>query len=387
MLCTSSVHLFLFVFGCNANVASTSIVSPFEVPSHFPQIHQSDLTAERVELGRWLFFDTRLSRDATRSCGICHEPAKAFSDGLVRSIGIENTQLPLNSLPLFNVYWREELTWSKQLTDLQTHMSLPLFASDPVEMGMEKELLKDRLKDSEKYLELFSRAFPNSSDPITVENTIQAIADFTSTIISGNSAYDRWLLGEENLDPLVEQGMDLFYSEELQCSQCHGGLFFDQPNPETTQLNTRHGYFNTGQYHLNEEGAYPQNAQGLIETTQDPEDMGKFRTPTLRNLSYTYPWMHDGTQISLEHIIKSYARGGRLIESGAFEGDGSRNPHKSNLLNGFTISESEIQALTAFLESLNDDTFVINPQWQTPFCTERDGAVINEPCESAFQID
>lgn len=348
---------------------------------------QSTLTEARVELGRWLFFDTRLSRDGTRSCGICHEPAKAFSDGLVRSLGIENTPLPLNSLPLFNIYWREELTWSNRITDLRTHMLIPLFESEPVEMGMEEELLVHRLKNNERYVSFFSLAFPEQSNAITTENTIQAIADFTSTIVSGNSAYDRWLLGEESLDPIVEKGMDLFYSQDLQCSQCHGGLFFDQPNPETTQVTSRHGYFNTGQYNIDEEGSYPENAQGLIESTGAPEDMGKFRVPTLRNLNYTYPWMHDGTQISLKHIIKTYARGGRLLESGPYQGDGSLNPHKSSLIRGFSISEEEIDALISFLDSLQDDSLIHADQWQTPFCVEVDGIITNAPCENPFQVD
>lgn len=373
--------------GCTPELSFDSDTSLFEIPSHFPHMDQSNLIAERVELGRWLFFDTRLSRDGTRSCGICHEPAKAFSDGLVRSLGIENTPLPLNSLPLFNIYWREELTWSNRIADLRTHMLIPLFESEPVEMGMEEELLEDRLKNNERYVSLFSLAFPEQTNAVTTENTIQAIADFTSTIVSGNSAYDKWLLGEESLEPIIEQGMDLFYGQELQCSQCHGGLFFDQPNPETTQVTSRHGYFNTGQYNIDEEGSYPENAQGVIESTGVPEDMGKFRVPTLRNLNYTYPWMHDGTQISLRHIIKAYARGGRLLESGPYQGDGSLNPHKSSLIRGFSISEEEIDALISFLDSLQDESLIHADKWHNPFCVEVDGIIANEPCETPFQVD
>ena len=266
-------------------------------------------------------------------------------------------------------------------------MSLPLFQTDPVEMGMNKDLLEYRLNENETYRRLFSRAFPDETVSITTENAIEAISNFVSTITSGNSTYDKWLLGEEDLEPMVEQGMNLFYSEELQCSACHGGLFFDQPSPELTHISTRHGYFNTGQYNIDGDGSYPANAQGLIGSTGNPEDMGRFRTPTLRNLSYTYPWMHDGTQISLEHIIKAYARGGRVIESGTFQGDGSLNPYKSDLISGFSITDDEILALVAFLESLHDDDLIIDSRWQSPFCMERDGMIINTPCEDPFQFN
>ncbi len=373
---------------CSSETLSDPIDEYLDLPTHFPPFAPSQqLTLETIELGRLLFYDTRLSVDGSRSCGVCHEQSKAFTDGLIRGLGVDNTPLPLNSLSLVNIAWREELTWNQQIVDIAEHMQTPLFGSNPIEMGMNETLLQSRLQESEVYHSLFANAFPDQETPITATNTVRAIADFTLTMVSGNSPYDRWILGEDSLDSKALQGMDLFFGEALRCSACHAGLFFDQPDPLQVQEDTRHGYFNTGQYNIDEDGRYPDSAQGLIQVTGNPEDMGKFRTPTLRNLAYTYPWMHDGTETSLRNILNSYARGGRLLESGPNPGDGRLNPYKSDLIGGFSLTDSEVDALIAFLESLNDDQLLTLERLQSPFCMERQGVVINAPCEPGFLPD
>jgi cytochrome c peroxidase len=356
-----------------------------DAPSHFPLAESFETTSARLELGRHLFYDTRLSVNGTRSCGICHEQAKAFSDGLVQSLGVHNDPIPFNSIALFNLAWKTELTWNKQIEEVSIHMEIPLFSTNPVEMGMTDALLEERLQRSEMYVDLFTEAFPEESEPLTTSNTIQAIADFSNSIVSGDSPYDRWLLGEADLETDVLEGLTLF--QELGCGACHGGVFFDQPDPERTGIEGRHGYFNTGLYNLEDTGSYPIAAQGLYETTREMEDMGKFRVPTLRNLTYTYPWMHDGSEISLKHIIESYARGGRQITSGPNQGDGRLNPYKSELIDGFEITDTEIDQLILFLESLNDDTLIQDTRWKNPFCIERQGIIINEPCTPPFEMD
>ena len=185
----------------------------------------------------------------------------------------------------------------------------PLFDNEPPEMGMTERLLEERLVDFERYLDLFDRAFPNDVDPINTDNAISAIASFTRSIISSSSRYDQWIQGETSFTAEEEQEMELFRSDRLKCSMCHGGIFFDQP-VEGFGTSERHGYFNTGLYNLN--GAYPETAQGLIETTGNQNDMGAFRVPTLRNLDATYPWMHDGSEIRLRNIIENYAASGRV---------------------------------------------------------------------------
>ena len=360
-----------------------------DVPSHFPPVPAlEDWTPsqESVLLGRWLFYDVRLSKDATRSCGICHEQEKAFTDGLVRSIGINNTPLSRNALSLVNVAWRTELTWSGQFPDVATHMSDPLFTAEPVEMGMTEALLKQRLTNSDIYPALFAQAFPDDDDPITANNAIRAIADFTRTIISGDSPYDRWLQGDNTLNESALRGMDLFYGSKMNCAACHDGLFFDAPAADVLS-EQRHGYFNTGQYDIDGLGSYPPHSSGLFEQTGQPEDTGRFRTPSLRNLTATYPWSHDGTHLTLADRLADYARGGRKLDSGPHQGDGRDNPYKSDLITGFEMTEGEGQDLLSFLQALDDDHLLVAPDLATPFCVTRRGVVINEPCEPPFSLD
>ena len=120
--------------------------------------------------------------------------------------------------------------------------------------------------------------------------------------------------------------------------------------------------------------AISDNAQGLIELTGDPTDMGVFRVPTLRNLEATYPWMHDGTEIDLRNIIRNYASGGRVIQTGTNAGDGRLNPHKSDLIQGFAITEDEIDAVLAFLDALNDEVLLMDERYASPFCIEQRGS-------------
>lgn len=370
--------------GCTRDTAK----APFEpqVPRHFPRWpdQRPTVTAEQVELGRWLFYDRRLSIDGSRSCGICHDQARGFADGLSRGVGIDNALLNLNSPSVFNIAWRTELTWFKQLSSVESHMMGPLFTNHPVEMGLTEDLLHARLNDFERYSSLFKEAFPADVEPITTKNTITAISAFTRSIISSNSRYDHYLEGSLSLTSQEEQGMALFFSDRLRCSFCHGGVFFDEPST-VVGASQRHGYFNTGLYNIGGEGAYPDNAQGLIELTGNTIDMGVFRVPTLRNLESTYPWMHDGSEIDLRNIIRNYAAGGRVIQTGFNAGDGRLNPHKSDSIQGFDITEDEIDAVLAFLDALNDEVLLTDERYASPFCIEQRGEVINSPCEPHFR--
>ena len=378
------------LIACRSELGDTGVIDrPFWVPAHYPPLPQTipEFTDAQLELGRWLFYDVRLSQNGTRSCGTCHEQIKAFTDGLAQGLGINNSILPLNTLSLANVAWRTELTWSSQLETVESHMRIPLFNTNPVEMGMTDELIIERLTEYDPYNEMFDLAYPTDGSPISVENTIAAIAAFTTTIVDGQSEYDKWLQGESQFSPEAQEGHRLFYGDEMKCGACHGGLFFDQPDPEMTAQNGRHGYFNTGQYHINAQGDYPPQAQGLIEQTGKAEDMGRFRTPSLRNLSFTKPWLHDGTEFTVDSILQAYARGGRKLESGAFPGDGHDNPYKSELIEGFTLTEDRKMALMAFLNTLDDPNLLENPRLKSPFCIQQAGEIINAPCETPYLVN
>ena len=174
-------------------------------------------------------------------------------------------------------------------------------------------------------------------------------------------------------------------SDELQCFRCHGGPFFDQPLAINGTLEAEPGYFNTGLYNVDGEGGYPSSAQGLYALTGDPSNMGQFRTPSLRNVSVTGPWGHDGSFASLENVIQAYARGGRLVQSGANAGDGALNQWKDARIQGFEISPSEVSDLIAFLHTLTDEAMLDKPEYADPFC--RDAETDQIDCIRPFIMD
>jgi cytochrome c peroxidase len=161
--------------------------------------------------------------------------------------------------------------------------------------------------------------------------------------------------------------MDLFFSERLECFHCHNGFNFTLSTTHESSAFTERPFHNTGLFNIGGTGAFPVNNQGIFEFTQQAEDMGKFRAPTLRNLAYTAPYMHDGSIATLDEVIDFYSMGGRNISEGPLAGDGRRNPFKSNFISGFSITQQEREDLKNFLESLSDPTFVTDPRFSDPF--------------------
>jgi len=336
------------------------------------------MSAEKVALGKLLFYDFQISVDGGRSCGICHEPAKGFTDGFVKAVGTAGDIHPRNTLSVANVAWRESLTWrDPSVVSLEDQLLSPLMGIEPiVEMGMggEEALLLERLSDYAPYPELFEAVWPDEPTPISVDNLARAIAAYERTLITADSPYDQYLLGEEGaMSEAALRGMALFFGERLGCGSCHSGLFLDRPLDGDGQLADAPGYFNTGLYNLDGEGAYPPDDPGLAAITGDPADTGAFRTPSLRNVSATGPWSHDGTVASLEDALDNYARGGRLLEDVAYAGDGASNPYKSPLIAGFAISEEERADVVAFLEALTDWESLSDPRYADPFCRDDSG--------------
>ncbi len=332
------------------------------------------MSAAKVELGRHLFYDTRLSGNETMSCASCHEQALAFTDGRARSTGSTGAFTPRSSMSLANVAYFSTLTWANPLLlDLEAQAVVPMFSREPVELGLSglKDDLLARLRAEPRYAALFPRAFPEATEPFTVQNVVRALATFQRTLISGRSPYDRAAYGGEP-DALTEparRGLLLFNSERLECFHCHTGFqFSDSVVWEGTTRSVR--FHNTGLYNLGGTGAYPEGGTGLTEFTGLPEDMGRFRAPSLRNIAVTAPYMHDGSIATLDEVLDHYAAGGRTIASGPHAGVGSLSPYRSDFLVGFTLSPEERADVIAFLESLTDEGFLTDPRhadpWPTP---------------------
>lgn len=328
--------------------------------------------AAKVKLGRHLFFDRRLSFNQTKSCAGCHAPQFAFTDGYRRSFGATADLHLRNSEPLFNLAFLQRFTAANPtFTTLEQQMGNPLYNTKFIELGVtghETEIL-NRLQNSSLYRELFAKAFPGQHKALTMNQVIASITAFMKTIISANSPYDRYTYyGEKNaLDASAQHGLQLFFSDSLGCSGCHSGFNFSGGINNATLPLAQTLYFNNGLYNTDGKGACPPEDEGLKTVTRSPEDMGKFRVPTLRNLLFTGPYMHDGSMATLSEIIDMYARGGRLIEQGSNSGDGSKSPMKHPRIKGFRITPQQKADLLGFLVSLSDSSFISNPKYQNPF--------------------
>lgn len=360
--------------------ASASQAQTFEwnLPLGFPlpKVPQNNpMSAEKVALGRRLFYDQRLSGNETFSCASCHEQARAFSDGRPVAVGSTGEMHPRNSMSLANVAYASTLAWANPLLRrLEDQIPIPMFGETPVELGLaglEEELIA-RLSADRRYRELFAAAFPSESTPINQANIIRAIASFVRTLLSGNAPYDRYAFGLDDnaISPSAVRGAELFFSERFECFHCHD--FFNFSSSLDYEGNTFETitFFNNGLYNINGTGNYPPNNHGLLEFTGRRTDMGHFKAPTLRNIAVTAPYMHDGSIATLEEVLDHYAAGGRTITEGPYAGVGSENPFKSMFMLGFNMSEQERTDVVNFLESLTDEEFLTNPDLSDPFPSE-----------------
>jgi cytochrome c peroxidase len=347
----------------------------FDLPNGFqaPRVPDDNpMTIEKVELGRLLFYDTRMSGNETYACASCHQQAKAFTDGLEVAVGSTGQLHPRNSMNLTNTGYASALTWANPIVlTLEQQALLPMFGETPVELGLsgkEDELLA-RFRADSRYVRMFAEAFPDESDPFSIDDVTKAIGCFERTLISGNSAYDRYTFGIDDnaLSVSALRGYDLFFSEKLECFHCHGGFNFSASTTHAGTVFTEVSYSNNGLYNIDGMGGYPPSNRGLYDTTFIPEDMGKFKPPTLRNIAVTAPYMHDGSIATLDEVIDHYAAGGRTITDGPYAGNGSTNPFKSGFVKGFTLTAQEKQDVLAFLNSLTDEEFLTNPRFADPF--------------------
>jgi cytochrome c peroxidase len=350
----------------------------FGLPSWAPaplEPEGNPTTPAKVELGRRLFYDTRLSRDGTMSCASCHRQELAFTDGRATSPGVTGQHTARNSMSLANAGYQPVLTWANPLLhSLEQQALVPLVGQEPVELGLAgmDEEVRARLQRERIYQRLFRDAFPEVHGEISLATITRALGAFQRTIISVRSPYDRYRYeGDVNaVSDAVIRGEALFFSERLECHHCHNGLHFsDTVLHERNRIGER-AFHNTGLYNIDGRGAYPANNTGIAETTGRPEDMGRFRAPSLRNVAVTAPYMHDGSIATLDEVVDHYAAGGRTITSGPNAGVGRDNPLKSSFVPGFEMSAQERADLIAFLQSLTDEQFLRDPRYSNPWTQE-----------------
>ena len=347
----------------------------WKLPPNFPVPKvpaDNPMSEAKVELGRRLFFDRRLSGNGTLSCASCHDPARAFTIDALTAEGATGEFTARNAQALHNAAYHPTLTWANpSLVTLERQMETPLFGENPVEMGINdgnKAEVLARIADDADYAARFVAAFPEVAPPQVQWGTVvKAIAAFERTLISGRSRYDQYLSGEAALDESETRGMRLFFGEKAECFHCHGSFNFNDQIVHAGSRLVELPFHNTGLYNLGGTGAFPEPNRGVFELSAKASDMGAFRAPSLRDVAVTSPYMHDGSVASLPEVLDFYAAGGRHITSGPYAGDGRLNPYKSDLVSRIDLSDQDKADLVAFLKTLTDEGFLNEPKFSDPF--------------------
>lgn len=290
----------------------------FYVPEDNP------LTPQKIELGRRLFFDTRLSADHTISCASCHKPELAFSDGLTISTGAGNRKGPRHTPALVNLVYATSFFWDGRVATLEEQVLHPI--QNPVEMNLTLEELNARLKADASYLAEFRQAFADrldaNDDGINSNNIARALASFIRTLRFGNSPFDRFQNGDTvALSAEARRGLNLFRGK-ANCVACHVG-----PNFTDNQFHNTGVAVKSGDY-------------GRYGVTGMEKDRGAFKTSTLREVARTAPYMHNGSIATLEEVIEFYDRGG------------NRNPNLDPEIRRLRLTEDEKAELLTFLKLL-----------------------------------
>ncbi len=305
--------------------------SLLDVPVGFPPIpfpEDNQLTFERWELGKKLFYDPVLSIDSSLSCGSCHHAHLGFGDDFAFSPGVKNRPGVRNASPLVNLAYHPYYLREGSLPTLEMQVLVPI--QEENEFAHNIVLIAEQLKNIPTYVEMSQAAYAREPDAFVIT---RAISTFERTLISGNSPFDHWKYqGCQNaLSPSQHRGADLFFSEEIGCSNCHDGV-------------------NLTNYEFANNGLYDTYADpGRMRFTNDPGDSALFKVPTLRNIAVTAPYMHDGSLLSLHDVVEHYNSGGSI------------HGNKSAFIRPLNLSQKEKNDLVSFLESLTDTEFLNNP--------------------------
>ena len=278
----------------------------------------------KIELGAHLFYEPLLSNDSSLSCASCHIAELAFSDAKSRSKGINDSLSLRNSPVLFNLAYASSLMMDGGVPTLELQVVAPLMHES--EMGFDLFELVSRLEKNEAYQSLSLKAFDRQLDAAAIA---YAIAAFERSLLSYQSKYDEYISGDKQIFSNDEQrGFDLFYSDSLNCSACHNGINL-----------SNYEFYNIGLY---ESYSDP----GRWRVTENKLDIGKFKVPTLRNIEYSAPYMHDGSMETMEEVILFKMTGGK------------NHINKSEKIYPFYLDENDQKALLSFLKSLSDPIFV-----------------------------
>ena len=277
---------------------------------------ENQMSEDKVKLGKMLFFDDRLSGNNQLSCVSCHATEKAFTDGRAIAIGVDGRKGTRNTPTVLNSAYFEKLFWDGRASSLEEQALGPI--KNPVEMDQDLDELVKELKAVPDYQKLFAQAY---DDQITIEHIAEALASYERTLIVNDTPFDQYLAGDDNALMTQEKlGMEIFAGKG-NCLTCHAGASLSDNNFDNLGVNN--------------------GDLGRFEVTHDEGDKGAFRSPQLRELIYTAPYMHDGSMKSLEEVVKHYSDGKHV------------DKYTSPDFQPLNLSDKEQKALVAFLKSMS----------------------------------
>jgi cytochrome c peroxidase len=263
------------------------------------------------------------------------------------------------------------LTWANPgMRSLEQQAIVPMFGDDPVELGLQgqERALLQRVGTDPRYQKLFAAAFPGGQELVTLDRIVKAIGAFERTLISGRSPYDAYKGGAlRAISAAARRGEELFFSEKTECFHCHGGFNFTGSSDFVGKGFAEIEFHNTGLYNTDGKGAYPSPNTGVHAVTDNPDDMGRFKAPSLRNIAVTAPYMHDGSIATLEDVLAHYDAGGRTIRRGPHAGVGSTSPYRAEFMKRIGFTPREKLDMLAFLRALTDSTFLTDPRFSNPW--------------------
>ena len=303
-----------------------------EIPYGFPDMNiptNNPMTVEGIALGKRLFKDPILSANNTQACIDCHIQASSFSDPNQFSTGIDNIQGIRNTSSLINLGWNTSFNWDGSSLTLEEQAFEPV--TNPAEMHNTWKNVEKVLNSHNEYPYLFKEAF--NINYIDSTHIVMAIAQFERTLISSNSKFDKYLNNEVQLTPSELNGYAIFNTEKGDCFHCHG-----------TQM------FMDNQFHNNGLDTEPFIDSGRAKVTGNADDYGKFKTPTLRNIEFSAPYMHDGRFLNLEEVIEHYNSGGNYSST--------VDPLMKKIGIGLQLTNQEKNDLVAYLKTLSDYNFI-----------------------------
>ncbi len=338
--------VFLFVASCGTTGTKTAetaaaparpigapiqIVAPLGLPA-VPVPESNPPTAETVALGRKLFFETKLSADSTVSCASCHAPAAGFADPRRFSIGVGGKTGNRQAPAALNAVYNPAQFWDGRAATLEDQAAGPI--ANPVEMSLAHTDCSTRIDSDPVYKVLFEKAF--GPGPVNMDKITKAIASFERTLVSGNSPFDKYQFGGDKkaMSPAAIRGLAIFKDAKRgNCAVCH-------------TIDEKSALFTDGKFHnlgvgLDSKGELTD--LGRFNETKVETDKGAFRTPTLRSIAKTAPYMHDGSQRTLSDVVDFYV------------GAGSSNPYRDKEIKELKLSGQERADLVAFLEALTGE--------------------------------